>query len=51
MEKKCDNCESNATILVEGYIYARILCSHHAAMLLESIGGTPNEVEKMRVYA
>jgi hypothetical protein len=50
-EKKCDRCNDSATILVEGYIYARYLCSLHASKLLESLGVTSSEVEKIRVYA
>ena len=48
---KCDRCEDSATILVEGYIYARYLCSLHASKLAGSLGATSSEVEEMRVYA
>lgn len=48
---ECDRCNDKATILVEGYLYARYLCSIHASKLAQSLGGTPSEVERMRVYA
>jgi len=48
---KCDKCENKATILVEGYLYARQLCSNHAAKLCQAVGGTPSEVTAMREYA
>lgn len=51
MEKDCDKCESKATILVEGYLYARYLCSNHASILCQSVGGTPSDVARMREYA
>ena len=47
----CDKCEERATITVEGYLYARYLCSLHASKLAASLGATPNEVERMREYA
>jgi len=48
---KCDKCENKATILIEGYLYARRLCSNHAAKLCQALGGTPSEVTTMREYA
>jgi hypothetical protein len=50
-KNKCDRCEDSATILVEGYIYARYLCSLHASKLAESLGAASSKVEEMRVYA
>jgi hypothetical protein len=50
-EIKCDRCNDSATILVEGYIYARYLCSLHASKLAKSTGAPSNLVEKLRVYA
>jgi hypothetical protein len=47
----CDNCEERATITVEGYLYARYLCSLHASKLAESLGAIPSEVERLREYA
>ena len=47
---KCDKCEQAATILVEGYLYARQLCSNHAANLCQALGGTPSEVTAMKEY-
>ena len=47
----CDNCDERATITVEGYLYARYLCSLHASKLAESLGATPNEVERMKERA
>jgi len=47
---KCDKCEQEATILVEGYLYARQLCSNHAANLCQALGGTPSRVAAMREY-
>ena len=48
---KCDKCESKATIRIEGYLYAHIVCSLHASKIAESLGATPSEVENMRAYA
>jgi len=47
---KCDKCENKAMILVEGYLYARQLCSSHAATLCATLGGTPSVVAAMREY-
>jgi hypothetical protein len=47
----CDKCNDRATILVEGYLYARYLCSLHASKLAESLGAIPSEVKRMREYA
>ena len=44
-------CDDYATIEVEGNIYRRYLCSLHASKLAGSLGATPSEVERMRVYA
>jgi hypothetical protein len=51
MVNKCDKCDERATITVEGYLYARYLCSLHASKLAESLGAPPNEVERIREYA
>jgi hypothetical protein len=47
----CDKCDDRATIRVEGYLYARYLCSLHASKLAESLGAIPSEVKRMREYA
>ena len=48
---ECDKCDDSATIEVEGYLYAHYLCSLCASKLAGSLGATPSEVERMRVYA
>ena len=35
---KCDKCENEATIRVEGYLYAHIVCSYHAGKIAEGLG-------------
>jgi len=48
---QCDKCEAAATIEIKGYIYARYLCPDHASKLCQVLGGTPDEVAAMKVYA
>ena len=34
----CDKCDLPATIRVEGYLYARLVCSYHAGKIAEGLG-------------
>jgi hypothetical protein len=48
---KCDKCDDKATILVEGYLYARYVCSLHASKIAQLIGAPVSDVERIREYA
>jgi hypothetical protein len=48
---KCDKCDDIATILVEGYLYARYVCSIHASKIAQLIGAPVSDVERIREYA
>ena len=48
---QCDKCEAAATIEIKGHIYPWYFCSDHASKLCQALGGTPDEVEAMRIYA